>query len=166
MDEVPGFETFESRFMGIIGGIKKAAGQGKKKMLAFYIVCIVIGLLVAFCITFSSVITSFMSFGILKDNIFAPKKELTYEQKGDSTKDGENYITIFTLKFSTPPNHLGERMLFNYPKGCDAENLIPTQMRGTNFKNGTTYAEAEYDIKCITPKPITDTVAKTLFTLR
>ncbi len=163
MDKIPGFETFEKTVLSILSGIKKAKKEGKHIMLIIYLVFVLISFIAVLFALVGAVVGGLEAVGVLRENIYAPKIQMVYEKKSETKNESGKYITVFTIMFSVPMGQNTGKLLYNYPKGCDNDNLkiLPT---GVNFKNGTTYAESSYEISCITKEPIIDNYQ--LFTLK
>lgn len=163
--EIPtNFTAFKTKSAKAIKEIRTAVKQRDWSWLAAFALYSIFAVATAALILFSSVITGLEKFGVLQENIYAPKKELIYALKNQEQNDKGQYLTIYTLTFKTPEGQGGGVSYFKYPNGCDNEHLVPLDSRGMEFKNGATYAVAAYDVSCVTDKPILDT--KALFKLK
>jgi hypothetical protein len=162
MNNMLGFKKFEEFVTNIINGIKSAFNNKKYFLLFTYFIYIFISTTIIFFTTIGAFVGGLKAFGIVRDNIYAPKTQLIYEKVNEKIEN-DKYITVFKLMFSVPQGQSTGKTLYNYPKGCDSNNLkvLPG---GVNFKNGTTYAESTYEITCITKEPLIENY--TLFTLK
>lgn len=160
--EIPtNFNAFKARGMKALNSVKQAIKGRDFGWLGAFLIYVLITTVIVVCITFSSVINSFQAFGIFKENVYAPRKELAYSDKVESKDESGNYTTTFTLKFSSPEGQTGGMLLFSYPEGCDKDGMESIS-RGVELKNGITYAVEEYKIHCITKEAITETKNKNL----
>ncbi len=162
MNNLKGFPIFEKTVRSIISGIKTAWNGGKRRMLVVYLIFLLVVLLVGFLGVVGAVTGGLEALELIKDNIYAPKQQLTYKQTDEIINERGDYLTTFTVMISMPQGQGTGLTLFNAPNGCDTENLNLLS-GGANIKNGTIYAEASYEVKCITRYPINDNYR--LFTL-
>jgi hypothetical protein len=154
------YNGFKAQGLKLFGQFKRAWNNREIGWLLSFFIVVLFAIISAIGL-FTNGLTSM---GLIRENIFAPKKELGYRQKSQVANDDGSYTTVYILAFAIPPNHLGEQLLFYSPNGCDEKKLVPTENRGTSFKNGTTYATSEYEITCKTERPIQDNYE--LFTLK
>lgn len=167
MEKIPLFGSYKKFCMTQIAQIKKAGKNGEWGWLVSFFVIVIILLIVGLFAIIGAVGSGLERVGIIKDNIYALKKELIYSDKDEKEDENGEYITTFKLKFSSPQGQTGGMNLFSYPIGCDNKNMESLTVGGTEFKNGAIYAVSEYKITCRTREPINENnEGKLLFELK
>lgn len=142
--------------MSAINGVKKAITDKDWRWLAAFFLYAAVALLIVSAITFNSLVESLKSFGVLRDNIYAPQRYLQYSDKQETQNAEGKYVTTFTIKISSPPGYLGEMVLYTKPNGCDDQTKERITTGAIEFKNGTMYVVDEHRITCTTDEPITE----------
>lgn len=150
------FGAFKARGMKAITDIRTAVKERDWKWLFPFFVYVFVALVVVGVVTFSSLINSLEAFGVIKENIYAPQRDLKYERVSEEKNDDNTYTSVFRLTLSAPEGKTGGMFLYSYPKGCDQKNAQLISNPGITFKNYTTYAVSEYQITCKTDKPLTE----------
>jgi hypothetical protein len=132
---------------------KKAYQEKEWFWLIFYIISRLILVLIASVTILGALIQGLTGLGILKENIYEPKRQLVYEMIGQSTKDANNiFITNFILHLYDPRGNL-EPFKYFYPDGCESPILIDS---GMEQKEGINYAVNNYTVRCKTDKQIVE----------
>lgn len=152
MDKIPGFHAFDEKIKSIVEGIKEAWYKKKILMLFVYIIFVIFVIITSVSLLIGAIVGGWGALGLIKDNIYEPKRQLIYERKGEPVINnvGE-YVTIFTLKLFDPAGNLS-KFIYTHPKGCpDNLNYIDG---GVEFREGITYAVGNYEVICITKEPI------------
>ena len=167
MEKIPLFGAYKKFCMTQIAQIKKAGRNGEWGWLFSFFVLVIIIFIVGLFALIGAVGSGLERAGIIKENIYAPKKELVYSEKNEHKGENGEYITTFKLKFSSPQGQTGGMNLFSYPAGCSDKNMELLGVSGTELKNGTIYAVSEYKITCQTKEPIEESSeGKLLFELK
>ncbi len=155
MDKLSGFGTFEKTVMAIINGVREAVREKKWPMLVGYFFSVLLILTVGFFGSVGAVVGGLSALNIVKENIYAPKRELTYERKSETINQDGSYTTVFILKFLTPSGQ-GGTLIYKKPKNAECSDDLMWITGGIEFKGGIPYKAEEYEVACTSKEPITD----------
>lgn len=161
MDKIPGFDAFAKAVLNFFGGVRTARNQGRWPMLIAYIVFVIIVLIVVIFGSIGAVVGGLEATGVIKENIYAPKRDLSYQMKSQTDNPDGGYTTVFSLTLSDPQGNLN-KFIYSYPLGC--EKTLRFIEGGNDFREGILYAVGHYEVLCNTKEPIVENYK--LFELR
>lgn len=154
--EIPtDFNTFKVKGIRVIGEVKKAILKRDWRWLTAWLIYASVLVILTTFLIIGTITSGLEAVGMIKENIFEPKQQLTYTRQSETLNDKGLYVTVFKLTVSSPPNYFGQKLVFKYPSGCDVKNMVPSDP-GIELKNGLTYSNITYSVSCVTKEKIVD----------
>ena len=151
MWEIPNFTGFKNKARSIINGVRTAYKNGPIWLIA-YVVFMVILTIVLFLTVIGFVVSGLEAIGIIKENLYAPKKYLKWEKKMETQNEDGTWFTVFDISMDIPQGQ-GLGMIFTYrPEGCGEPKMVTSW--GTELKNNATYSSARFESICNTVQKI------------